>query len=187
MPFNASTVAVLAQLSGRGHAALSSAEKIPVTVYASSTAANRAVAEEIATLIRDKASRGERAVLGLATGSTPTGVYEELVRLHRQGLSFRSVVTFNLDEYWPTPPDALQSYNRFMREYLFEHIDIDPKDVHVPDGMVPRDRVHEYCQQYERAIREAGGLDFQILGIGRTGHVGFNEPGSPPGSSRSIG
>ncbi|MFO0375975.1 MAG: glucosamine-6-phosphate deaminase, partial [bacterium] len=154
-------------------------ERIPVTVYSSSSDASRAVAAEIAELIRSKASRRQKAVLGLATGSTPQGVYEELVRLHREeGLSFANVVTFNLDEYWPMDPTALQSYNRFMREYLFDHIDIRPENIHIPDGTVPMKDVHDFCDRYEKAIAAAGGLDLQILGIGRTGHVGFNEPGS---------
>jgi glucosamine-6-phosphate deaminase len=158
---------------------LSGVERIPVTVYASSAQASKAVAREIADLIRAKSARNERTVLGLATGSTPTTVYDELIRLHHQeGLSFRLVTTFNLDEYYPMKPDELQSYNRFMREHLFDHVDIDPAHAHVPDGTVPREKVHEYCQQYERMIKDAGGLDYQLLGIGRTGHVGFNEPGS---------
>lgn len=154
-------------------------EKIPVTVHASSHAASIAVAGEIAALIRERASSGQRAVLGLATGSTPQAVYEELVRLHRHdGLSFRNVITFNLDEYWPMQPEALQSYRRFMREYLFDHIDIDPANARVPDGMLGTEEIPRFCEQYERQIRDAGGIDLQILGIGRTGHVGFNEPGS---------
>src|SRR5437763_5312290 len=110
-------------------------EHIPVTVYRSSRQASQAVAHEIAALIQLKAARGERTVLGLATGSTPTSVYDELVRLHREdGLSFRDVLTFNLDEYWPMQPADLQSYRRFMREHLFDHIDIPPQNVHIPDG-----------------------------------------------------
>jgi glucosamine-6-phosphate deaminase len=162
-------------------------ERVPVTVYASSSLASKAVAGEIADLIRGKASAGERCVLGLATGSTPTRVYEELIRLHREeGLSFRNVITFNLDEYFPMQPQELQSYNRFMREHLLDHIDIDPSAVHIPDGTVPRQRVYEYCQQYERSIREAGGIDYQVLGIGRTGHIGFNEPGSSRDSKTRL-
>jgi glucosamine-6-phosphate deaminase len=158
----------------------SAAEHVPVTVYPSSQAASQAVAQEIAELIRSLNSRGGRTVLGLATGSTPTGVYDELIRLHRQeALSFRNVVTFNLDEYWPMQPDELQSYVRFMHENLFDHIDIDPRNIHIPDGTVAREKVEEFCRQYEQAIRDAGGIDFQLLGIGRTGHIGFNEPGSP--------
>ena len=151
-----------------------------VVVHSSSAVASAAVAREIAELIRTKAQRGEQAVLGLATGSTPQSVYDELVRLHQhEGLSFRNVVTFNLDEYWPMPPTALQSYRRFMAEYLFERVDIDPRNTHVPDGSLPPERLAEHCADYERRIRDAGGIDLQLLGIGRTGHIGFNEPGSP--------
>src|SRR4051812_43836371 len=155
-------------------------EKIPTAVYESSTIASRAVAQEIADLIRGKAMLGQRCVLGLATGSTPTGVYAELVRMHKEdGLSFANVVTFNLDEYYPMKPDELQSYHRFMQEQLFNHVDADPKNVHIPSGTVPLEQLAEHCADYERAIRAAGGIDLQILGIGRTGHIGFNEPGSP--------
>ena len=169
------------------HALAAGVERIPVTVYTSSAPASRAVAREIAELIRDKAARGETAVLGLATGSTPTAVYDELIRLHREeGLSFKNVVTFNLDEYYPMKPDELQSYNRFMREHLFDHIDIPAGNWHVPDGTIAREAVTKYCLDYERKIREAGGLDFQILGIGRTGHIGFNEPGSPRDSRTRL-
>ncbi len=169
------------------HALASGIEHIPATVYASSTQASRAVAHEIASLIGLKAARGEKTVLGLATGSTPTSVYEELVRLHKhEGLSFRSVVTFNLDEYWPMGPDELQSYRRFMREHLFDHVDVNPANAHLPDGTIPLERVGAFCQDYERQVREAGGLDYQILGIGRTGHVGFNEPGSPRDSRTRL-
>src|SRR5687768_17073766 len=165
----------------------STVERIPVTVYSSSAMASKAVAAEIAELIRTKTARGETCVLGLATGSTPTSVYDELIRLHKEeGLSFKNVVTFNLDEYWPMNPDDLQSYQRFMREHLFDHVDIDPKNIHVPDGTIERDKVGEYCQQYEQWIKEAGGIDLQVLGIGRTGHVGFNEPGSPRDSRTRI-
>jgi glucosamine-6-phosphate deaminase len=180
------------QLDSTGEASASNilaaaVEKIPVTVYPNSAVASKAVAAEIAEIIRAKAARGETCVLGLATGSTPTGVYDELIRLHKQeGLSFANVVTFNLDEYYPMKPQELQSYNRFMREHLFDHIDIDPANTHVPDGTIPRDKVHAYCQQYERMIRDAGGLDYQLLGIGRTGHVGFNEPGSPRDSRTRL-
>jgi len=161
--------------------------RTPVTVHDDSTAASAAVAREIAELIRAKAHRGERAVLGLATGSTPQHVYEELVRLHREdGLSFRNVVTFNLDEYWPMQPEALQSYHRFMAEYLFDHVDIDPANVHLPDGTLPQERIAAFCQAYERQIRDAGGIDLQLLGIGRTGHIGFNEPGSPRNSRTRL-
>jgi glucosamine-6-phosphate deaminase len=169
------------------HIAAYGVEKIPVTVYPSSGQASKAVAAEIAELIRTKTARGEKTVLGLATGSTPVGVYDELIRLHQQeGLSFKNVISFNLDEYFPINPDELQSYRRFMREHLFDHVDIDPKNAHVPDGTIGREKIWEYCQQYEKQMKEAGGLDFQLLGIGRTGHVGFNEPGSPRDSRTRL-
>jgi len=137
------------------------------------------VAGQIAELIRQRTAAGEKCVLGLATGSTPVSVYNELVRLHQQeGLSFRNVVTFNLDEYYPMRSDALQSYVRFMWEHLFDHIDIEPDNVHIPDGTLAETDVAQYCRDYEWAISDAGGIDIQVLGIGRTGHIGFNEPGS---------
>ena len=145
--------------------------------------ASRLIAREIANLIQEKASANEKAVLGLATGSSPLGVYKELIRLHKEdGLSFRNVITFNLDEYYPMKPTSLHSYVRFMKENLFDEIDILTENIHIPDGTVERGKVDEFCRDYERLIDEAGGLDLQILGIGRTGHVGFNEPGSPPNS-----
>jgi len=160
-------------------AMVSEVEKTPVTVYTSSSVASAAVAREIADLIRTKAASGLKAVLGLATGSTPTGVYAELIRLHKtEGLSFKSVITFNLDEYYPMKSNELQSYVRFMNEQLFDHIDIDRANVNIPDGTLARESVWQFCQDYEQKIRDLGGLDLQILGIGRTGHVGFNEPGS---------
>jgi glucosamine-6-phosphate deaminase len=154
-------------------------ERVPVTVYDQPGDASRAVAREIADLVTERAAAGRTTVLGLATGSTPVGVYDELIRLHREeGVSFKTVITFNLDEYWPMQPDALQSYHRFMREHLFDHLDIPAAQIHIPDGTLPRERVAEACLQYEEAIRAAGGIDLQLLGIGRTGHIGFNEPGS---------
>ena len=139
----------------------------------------RLVADRIAALIKERNAVGDRAVLGLATGSTPIGVYRELVRKHKdEGLSFKNVATFNLDEYFPMPKESIHSYHRFMWENLFSHVDIDPANVHIPDGTIPRDQVDEYCDAYERQIEAAGGIDFQILGIGKTGHIGFNEPGS---------
>ena len=154
-------------------------EKVPVVVHAAPGEVSRAVAAEIAALVRERAAAGRKCVLGLATGSTPVGVYDELARLHRaEGLSLANVVTFNLDEYYPMDPTALQSYRRFMREHLFDRVDVPPAHIHVPDGTLPLDRVAAYCEDYERQIRDAGGVDLQLLGIGRTGHVGFNEPGS---------
>jgi glucosamine-6-phosphate deaminase len=154
-------------------------ERIPTFVFERAADASSTVAQEIAQLVREKAGAGETCVLGLATGSTPTQVYGELVRMHREeGLSFANVVTFNLDEYWPMEPHALQSYRRFMDEHLFKHIDIDPANTHVPDGSLAAEEVRAYCEAYEQSIRDAGGLDLQLLGLGRTGHIGFNEPGS---------
>jgi len=117
--------------------------------------------------------------LGLATGASPIKVYDELIRMHREeGLSFKNVITFNLDEYYPMDPLNPNSYHYFMDQYLFNHIDIDRKNIHIPDGTVPLDKINDYCMFYEQQIEEAGGLDFQLLGIGRSGHIGFNEPGS---------
>ncbi len=133
----------------------------------------------MASLIRERADNSRSLVLGLATGSTPIGVYRELIRLHREeGLSFANVITFNLDEYWPMPPESIHSYHRFMWENLFSHVDIPPANVHLLDGTLARADVEGACQAYEAAIVAAGGIDFQLLGIGKTGHIGFNEPGS---------
>lgn len=162
-------------------------EKLPVTVYSTPRKASLAVAQRIATLIKEKQQKGEQAILGLATGATPVEVYRELVRLHREeGLSFRSVITFNLDEYYPMQPDSAQSYVTFMKKNLFDHVDIDPANIHIPDGTLQQDDIHAYCLRYEQKISELGGLDLQILGIGRTGHIGFNEPGSAPNSGTRL-
>ncbi len=180
----ASVLLTLADMSTHGPAGQSlhggfGGEKIPASVYPTSSLASEAVAGEIAKLVRERAAKGERAVLGLATGSTPTGVYDELIRLHRvEKLSFKNVVTFNLDEYWPMPPDSIQSYRRFMQEHLFDHVDIDPANTNVPSGTIEREEVGAFCEGYERKIKQSGGIDIQILGVGRTGHIGFNEPGS---------
>jgi glucosamine-6-phosphate deaminase len=139
----------------------------------------RAVAGRIAEVIRARNGAGRHAVLGLATGSTPIGIYRELIRLHREeGLDFSNVVTFNLDEYHPMPPESIHSYHRFMWENLFDHVNVRRQHVHLPPGEVPRAQVDAACRGYEEAIRAVGGIDFQILGIGKTGHIGFNEPGS---------
>ena len=154
-------------------------ERIPTIIYSNSEDASRAVAQEIAAIIRKKALDGQPAVLGLATGSTPKKVYAELIRMHKEeGLSFQNVVTYNLDEYYPMEPDAVQSYVRFMREQLFDHVDIPKGNWHLPDGTLPLEKVADFCRDYEAQIERYGGLDFQLLGIGRNGHVGFNEPGS---------
>ncbi|MFN9424321.1 glucosamine-6-phosphate deaminase [Gemmatimonas sp.] len=154
-------------------------ERIPTVIIDEHGAMARAVAGRIATLIRERASAARPLVLGLATGSTPIGVYRELIRLHREdGVSFRHVITFNLDEYYPMRRDSIHSYHRFMWENLFSHVDIDPAHVHIPDGSLPRADVEAACAAYEQRIADVGGIDFQLLGIGKTGHIGFNEPGS---------
>ncbi len=154
-------------------------EKIPVKIYEDPKSASKSVADEIAQLIRNKAANGEKAVLGLATGSTPKLLYAELVRMHREeGLSFGNVITFNLDEYYPMKPDMLQSYVYFMKTQLFDHVDIDEANYHIPDGTLSVEEIPAFCEQYEKKIEKLGGLDIQILGIGKTGHIGFNEPGS---------
>ena len=162
-------------------------EKVPVTVYASQQEASVQVAQRIATIIRKKQSEGEKAVLGLATGATPIQVYDELIRIHREeGLSFNNVVTFNLDEYYPMQPTAEQSYVAFMNKNLFDHIDVPKENINIPDGTLPAEQIQEYCEAYEQKISMFGGLDIQLLGIGRTGHIGFNEPGSAPNSGTRL-
>ncbi len=163
-------------------------EKIHNVIFDNSQEASIVVAQEIASLIKEKASANKMCVLGLATGSSPINVYEELVRMHKEeGLSFANVITFNLDEYFPMKKEDVQSYHYFMHEHLFNHIDILPENIHIPNGTISTDDVYQYCVDYELKIKESGGLDFQLLGIGRTGHIGFNEPGSHLNSgTRSI-
>ena len=154
-------------------------ERVPVVITEEYDEIAKLIAMRIARLIREKSARAEKPVLGLATGSTPIGVYRELIRMHREdGLDFSSVITFNLDEYFPMKPDSIHSYHRYMWENLFSHINIKKENVHIPRGDIPRENVERSCAEYEKAIREAGGIDYQILGIGKTGHIGFNEPGS---------
>ena len=162
-------------------------ERIPTRIYEDSESASFYVANEIAKLIRDRQKEGRNAVIGLATGSTPTRVYDFLVRFHREeGLSFKNVITFNLDEYYPMQPDSIHSYVRFMNEHLFDHIDIPKRNIHIPDGTLDKEDTRTYCKAYEEKIQDAGGLDIQVLGIGRTGHIGFNEPGSSLGSTTRM-
>ena len=156
-----------------------SLEKIPVKIFSNSQEGSVYVATQIANLIKEKEAEGKKCVIGLATGSSPKGLYAELVKMHKEeGLSFKNVITFNLDQYYPMEKNALQSYHYFMRKNLFEQTDIDPQNYHLPDGMVAKDKVKEHCYNYEKQIQDAGGLDLQILGIGINGHIGFNEPGS---------
>ncbi len=154
-------------------------ERIPCRIFSRASDASLAAADEIENLMIQRAAAGEMCVLGLVTGSSPTGIYEELVRRHREnGLSFQNVITFNLDEFFPMQPNDLQSVNRFMHEHLFDHVDLPAEQIHIPKGNIPKEEVAEFCLDYEKAIRDAGGIDLQILGINRTGHIGLNEPGS---------
>ncbi|MBN9295737.1 MAG: glucosamine-6-phosphate deaminase [Filimonas sp.] len=154
-------------------------EKIPVQIFSTPKDGSRYVAAQIAELIKQKQAENKPCVLGLATGSTPISLYAELVRMHKEeGLSFKNVVSFNLDEYYPLEKEAFQSYYSFMHRHLFNHVDIDPKNIHIPDGELPKDEVKAHCEAYEQSIKDAGGIDLQILGIGNNGHIGFNEPGS---------
>jgi len=154
-------------------------EKVQTIVFENSRTAAAALAQEVKELIEVKNQTGQTAVLGLATGSTPVPFYRELIRLHKEeGLTFQNVITFNLDEYCGLSPDHPESYHRFMCDQLFDHIDIPKENINLPSGLVPSDQVFEHCRAYEEKIDAAGGVDLQILGIGRTGHIGFNEPGS---------
>ncbi|MBP7557348.1 MAG: glucosamine-6-phosphate deaminase [Chitinophagaceae bacterium] len=154
-------------------------EKIPVKIFPDIKQGSVALAREIAALIKEKQRKKEPCVLGLATGSSPKTVYAELVRMHREEkLSFKNVIAFNLDEYYPIDNDALQSYRRFMNTHLFDHVDIKPANIHIPNGQISKDKIKSHCQEYEQMIEKAGGIDLQILGIGNNGHIGFNEPGS---------
>jgi glucosamine-6-phosphate deaminase len=158
---------------------LESFEKIPVQIYKNSTEGSNAVAAEIAALIKDKQAKKLPCVLGMATGTTPILLYKELVRLHKEeGLSFKNVVTINLDEYYPIEKSAYQSYWSFMHRHLFDLVDIDPKNIHLPNGEWTKENLKESCIAYEQTIEKTGGIDLQILGIGKNGHIGFNEPGS---------
>ncbi|MCF6297630.1 MAG: glucosamine-6-phosphate deaminase [Flavobacteriaceae bacterium] len=163
-------------------------EKIHNVIFSNSNEASIHVAQEIAELIKTKQKQNKKCILGLATGSSPIKVYEELVRIHKEeGLSFSNVVTFNLDEYYPMEINSTHSYYYFMHEHLFNHINIDPKNINIPSGTVSLKELHQYCIDYGLKIKEYGGLDFQLLGIGRTGHIGFNEPGSHSNSgTRNI-
>lgn len=161
--------------------------KIPTLVFPTSAQAARHVALMIESLVRQNNSANRPTVLGLATGSTPVGLYRELIRLHKEaGLDFSRVVTFNLDEYFPMTGDDPHSYHRWMCETFFNHVNIQPHNRHIPDGTVSSHDVEEYCARYEQMIRRAGGIDLQILGIGRSGHIGFNEPGSTRSSRTRL-
>jgi glucosamine-6-phosphate deaminase len=162
-------------------------EKIHNVIFQKSRQASVIVAQEIGQLIKSKQKKKKSCVIGLATGSSPIEVYEELVRMHKEeGLSFSNVITFNLDEYYPMTKESNNSYHYFMHQHLFDHIDIKSENINIPDGTVAISELTQYCLNYEKRIKDAGGLDFQLLGIGRTGHVGFNEPGSHINSGTRI-
>ena len=157
--------------------------RTPTLLFPNSVAASRYVAREIDKLVRARNAAGKATVLGLATGSTPVGLYRELIRLHtEEGLDLSRVVTFNLDEYLPMPKEDPHSYFRWMHETFFNHVNIDWHNIHIPDGTLAVEEIDDFCADYEKKIKAAGGVDIQILGIGRTGHIGFNEPGSPRNS-----
>ncbi|MGC4232891.1 MAG: glucosamine-6-phosphate deaminase [Niabella sp.] len=158
---------------------LDSLEKIGVDIFTDVKAGSLAIAQTIANLIRKKQAQNLPCVLGLATGSSPKTLYAELVRMHKEeGLSFSNVITFNLDEYYPISKTAPQSYNSFMSAHLFSHVDINPENIHIPNGEIAKDDIKAACAEYEKQIEAVGGIDLQILGIGNNGHIGFNEPGS---------
>ena len=162
-------------------------ENIGTVVFENSTEASKAVAQQIATLIKSKQENQESCILGLATGSSPKGLYAELVRLHKEeGLSFKNVITFNLDEYYPMEPDSINSYVRFMKELLLDQVDILPENYHIPDGTLSKEEIADYCANYEAKIEALGGIDLQILGIGGNGHIGFNESGSLQNSKTRL-
>ena len=153
--------------------------KVPTIVFSNSNQAARHIALQIEEIIKQNLVQGKFTVLGLPTGSTPVGLYRELIRMHKmEGLDFSKVITFNLDEYYPLDSTHPQSYRRWMRETFFDHVNIPDNQINIPDGTLAFEKIEEFCINYEKKIRQAGGLDLQLLGIGRTGHMGFNEPGS---------
>ena len=162
-------------------------ENIGTIVFKNAIEASKAVAKEIADLIKEKQAQNQPCILGLSTGSSPKGLYTELVRLHKEeGLSFKNVISFNLDEYYPMEPDSVNSYVRFMQEQLFDHVDILPENYHIPNGLLSKSEIAKYCDQYEAKIESFGGMDLQVLGIGGNGHIGFNESGSLQNSKTRL-
>ena len=162
-------------------------ENINTVMFENSQVASKAVAKEIADLIKVKQSQKQPCILGLATGSSPKGLYAELVRLHKEeGLSFNNVVTFNLDEYYPMEPDSVNSYVRFMKKMLFDQIDILPENCYIPDGTLSKEEIADYCASYEKKIEAFGGIELQILGIGGNGHIGLRDSGSLQSSKTRL-
>lgn len=143
------------------------------------------LSKEAAEIIKEALLKKPNLVLGLATGDTPIGLYRELIRMHKEeGLDFSKVVTFNLDEYLGIPEDHEQSYHTFMRRHLFDHINIKPANIHIP--ITTAEKAEDFCQWYEEEIKRVGVIDIQVLGIGRGGHIGYNEPTSSLGSRTRI-
>jgi glucosamine-6-phosphate deaminase len=152
-----------------------------VTVVADAAAGCRLAADRIAAAVVDNVRERGKAVLGLATGKTPVAVYERLVARHHAGeLSFAEVTTYNLDEYYPIHPSDPRSYRAYMHRHLFEHVDLAPNRAHVLDGTVPEAFAAEHAAAFDRWMAADGGLDLQLLGVGRNGHIGFNEPSDLP-------
>ena len=162
-------------------------ENLPVTIYSDSELASQAVAREVAAIIREKQLKNEPCLIGLAAGSTMVALYNELVRMHREDdLSFKNVITFNIDEFYPMEPDSIQSYARFIREHLLDMVDIEPSNIHYPDATLPKEKVNEFCARYEAEMDKHGGLDIILNGVSSRGHLGFNEPGSPVDSKTRL-
>lgn len=151
--------------------------KLPTYVFETGYDLARHVAQIVAAVMQERKALGQSCVLGLPTGSTPLGVYRELVRMHKdEGLDFSRVQIFLLNEFFGVAPDQLQSYRRWIHEKLVDHINLPADNLHVPNGLVPPERVTAYCREYEAAIEQAGGIDVMLLGVGSNGHIGFNEP-----------
>ena len=162
-------------------------EKLHTVTFDNSTIASINIAKEVCDLIKSKQEKNKNCVIGFATGSSPTRVYQEIIKIHKEeSLSFRNVIAFNLDEYYGIMKDDINSYNHFMHENLFDHIDIPKENINIPSGQIGESKINKYCLEYEEKIKKYGGIDIQLLGIGRTGHIGFNEPGSHFNSSTRL-
>ncbi|HJN78743.1 MAG TPA: glucosamine-6-phosphate deaminase, partial [Flavobacteriaceae bacterium] len=154
-------------------------EKLHTVTFDDSKIGSNLIAKEICDLVRSKQEKGKKCVLGFATGSSPILIYKEIIRIHKEeSLSFKNVIAFNLDEYYPIKANDKNSYYHFMHENLFDHIDIPKENINIPSGTIKPNNIEKFCKSYEDKIKDCGGIDLQILGIGRTGHIGFNEPGS---------
>ena len=162
-----------------GSSSVTRFERIHTVIFNDKENAELLIAEEIKNLIEKNNKKGKKTVLGLATGSSPLGVYKKLIDLHKkEQFTFKNVITFNLDEYYGLKKDHKESYHHFMDEKLFKHIDINRNNIHIPDGELDKKSIDKFCKDYEKKIKSCGGIDIQILGIGANGHIGFNEPGS---------